>query len=197
MSVGEIRAGVPLMCQFIFTNSGPNAVELVEARPGCGCLRPAFEQRFITPGKQGKVIVELKTLGQPAGRHAWQLTVTYKDGEQIREQPLLVVADVVTEVSIQPASMMLYAETASSHEVTLTDLRAEPLQILDVRTTAPFLLAQAGPFQKDSFGYFTCKIKVSTTADISMGRHEEMLVIYTADPVYRELRLPITVVKLN
>jgi len=195
LRLGEIRGGLPFACQFAFVNAGQNNVELVEARPGCGCLKPRFEERQIAPGKHGTIPLEVQTVGQPAGPHTWQLTVLYRDGDQLREQALQVTATVVTEVSVQPASLTLFTEGVSCHDVTLTDLRPQPLQILDVQVTSPFLRAEAGPFNKDGFGNFTCKIKVCTAGDLPVGRHDEMLIIHTSDPLYREFKIPITVVK--
>jgi Protein of unknown function (DUF1573) len=195
LRLGEIRSGVPLSCQFTFVNTGPHSVELVEARPGCGCLKPRFEQRVFSAGQQGIIPLEIQTLGQPAGPHTWQMTVVYREGEHLHEQALQVIATVVTEISVQPASLLLLAEGAMTHMVTVTDLRAEPLRISSVETTAPFLHAEPGPFAKDEFGNFTCKIKVQIDSKTPVGRHDELLVIHTSDPIYPEFKIPITVVK--
>ena len=195
LRLGEIRSGVPLACQFTFINAGPHAVELVDARPGCGCLKPRFEQRVFSAGQRGIIPLEIQTLGQPAGPHTWQMTVVYREGDQIHEQALQVIATVVTEVSVQPASLLLLAEGAMTHTVTVTDLRSEPLRISSVETTAPFLHAEPGPFAKDEFGNFTCKIKVQVDPETPVGRHDELLVIHTSDAIYREFKIPITVVK--
>jgi Protein of unknown function (DUF1573) len=195
LQLGEVRSGLPLGCQFAFDNAGPGAVQLMEARPGCGCLKPRLTERMLAPGQRGVLPLELQTLGQPAGPHTWQMTLLYKDGERSREQLLQVSALVVNEVNIQPAALTLFAEGALSHDITLTDLRPEPLQIVSVDTTAPFLEAKAGPLNKDSFGNFSCRIKIETVGKPPVGRHDEVLVIHTNDPLYREFKVPITVVK--
>jgi Protein of unknown function (DUF1573) len=195
LQLGEIRSGLPVACQFAFINTGQGVVELVEARPGCGCLKPQLPQRQFGPGKRGIMPLELKTLGQPAGPHTWQLVLVYRDGDQLREQALHVTATVVTEVTVQPASLTLFTDGSFSHEVILTDLRTEPLQNLIVQTSSPFLRATAGPFNKDGFGNSTCSIKVETSGELPVGRHDEMLVIHTSDPLYNEFTIPITVIK--
>src|SRR5262249_35153224 len=143
VKLGEIRAGVPLVSQFTFVNDGPGTVEVLEARPGCGCLVPLLEQRQFAPGQRGVIPLEIHTLGQPAGPHTWQLTLTYRDGEQFREKTLAVTATVVIEVSVQPASLTLFADGPVTHELTLTDLRPKPLAITRVETTAPWLHGKA------------------------------------------------------
>jgi hypothetical protein len=195
LQLGEIRSGLPVACHFAFINTGQSKVELVEARPGCGCLKPQLPQRQFGPGKRGIMPLELKTLGQPAGPYTWQLTLVYRDGDQLREQALQVMATVVTEVTVQPASLTLVTEGALSHEVILTDLRTEPLQNVTVQTSSPFLRATTGPFNKDGFGNSTCKITVESAGELPAGRHDEMLVIHTNDPLYSEFTIPITIVK--
>jgi hypothetical protein len=167
----------------------------MEARPGCGCVKPQLPQRQLGPGKRGIMPLELKTLGQSAGPHTWQLILVYRDGGQLREQALQVTATVVTEVTVQPASLMLFTEGAFSHEVILTDLRKEPLQNLIVQTSSAFLRATAGPFDRDGFGNSMCRIKVETAGELPAGRHDEMLIIHTSDPLYNEFTIPITVIK--
>src|SRR5262245_56838396 len=40
VDVGEVRAGAPLTRRFDFRNAGALAVEITDAVPSCGCLRP-------------------------------------------------------------------------------------------------------------------------------------------------------------
>src|SRR2546427_745493 len=84
VNLGEVRAGVPLVCQFAFVNDGPSAVELIEARPGCGCLKPQLDQLRFVPGQHGVIPLEIHTLGQAAGPHTWLLTICYRDGDHPR-----------------------------------------------------------------------------------------------------------------
>jgi Protein of unknown function (DUF1573) len=195
LKLGEIRSGLPVACQFAFVNTGQVMVELVEVRTGCGCIQPKLPQRLFGPGTRGAIPLELKTLGQPAGPHTWSLTLVYREGSQIREQALQVTATVVTEVTVQPASLMLFTEGPLSHQVVLTDLRPKPLENLIVHTSSPFVRAIAGPFKKDAFGNSTCKIDVQIVGELPVGRHDELLVIHTSDPLYEEFTIPITVVK--
>jgi hypothetical protein len=157
-------------------------------------LKPRFDKRQLAPGKQGKVLLDVNTLGQPAGPHTWQLTVLYRQGDRIHEQALQIMATVATEVSVQPAAMTLLTQGAISRDVLVTDLRSQPLTIVGVEVTSSLLRAAAGPFQRDDFGNLTSKIRIETAAQLPAGRHEERLVIHTDDPVYRELVVPITIV---
>jgi hypothetical protein len=193
--LGQVRSSLPLTCEFSFVNAGKDAIELVEARPGCGCLKPHLERRKFGPGQRGVVAMEVQTLGQAAGPHTWHLTLIYKDGTQVREQALQVTATVVTEVSVQPAALTMFTEGDVIQEVTVTDLRPTPLEIVAVESTSPQVTTDAGPFAKDDCGNFTSKIKIQSTGELSPGRHDEYVVIRTSDPVYSEFKVPVTIVK--
>jgi hypothetical protein len=195
VQLGKIRCGPRLVQVFPFRNNGPGVVELLEARPGCGCLKSRLEQPRLAPGESGLLSLEIDTLGQAAGPHTWQLTVVYRDGEQRREQVLQMTADVFTEVSVQPAAVTLFAQGPLTHELTLTDLRPQPLLIVQVETTSTHLRAHAGPFHKDLFGHFTSKIQVEVDGSLPPGRHDETVIIHTDDPLYREIKVAVSVVK--
>src|SRR5579864_140328 len=42
---GEVRSGLSLSHRFTFCNRGPEAVEITDVRPSCGCLAPKLEKR--------------------------------------------------------------------------------------------------------------------------------------------------------
>src|SRR5262245_54289302 len=102
--LGEVRSGAKLGHAFTFVNAGPGPVEIVEARPGCGCLRPRLEQTRYQPGEQGTILLEVNARGESAGPHTWRLQLLYRDGGTTREAALAVSAHVVTEVTLQPAA---------------------------------------------------------------------------------------------
>ncbi len=201
VQVGEIRTGRPLTCQFAFANRGKKVVEVVEVRPGCGCLKPRLDQRRFAPGQRGVLPLEVQTLGQAAGPHTWHVTVLYREGEgegegsPLREQALEVSGTVVTEVSVQPAALTLVTEGGISQEVTVTDLRTTPLKIVGVESSSAQVQVEASPFARDASGNFTSKVTVQASNELEPGRHDEFLVIHTTDPEYSEFKIPVTVVK--
>jgi hypothetical protein len=195
VDLGDIRSNVPIVKAFSFANQGPEAVDLVEARPSCGCLKPLLAKMHFGPGERGDITLEVNTLGQPAGPHAWQVTLVYKVGGEVREQSLQVAGTVVTEVSVQPAAVTLVVEGPLTHEITLTDLRPRPLAITRLETTSAWLTADAGPLVRDAFNNATSKIRLAVGPSCPPGRHDEYIVIHTDDATYRELKVAVTVVK--
>ena len=195
MDAGEVRSGVPLMHSFAFVNEGTTAVEITGARASCGCMTPRLEKKSLQPGERGMLTLEVNTFSQAAGPHQWQTTLTYRAGSATYEAVVLLQARIVTEVTIQPASMTFFANSAMEHELVLTDLRAKPLTITGTKTTTSQLQLQVSGEYQDQAGHAVRKLRLKMDGEFSEGRHDEILAIYTDDPVYRELKVPITVIK--
>ncbi len=193
--VGEVRSGAPLKQRFAFVNQGPGTVTITDLRTGCGCVRPKLEQRVYAPGDEGAVELEVHTLSQPAGEHAWPLQVAYRIGGEAREAELVVKGRVVTEVTVQPAALTILTGGAAAHELTLTDLRDRPLSVTGVQTSSPHLKGEVKQTAADGAGHRAVTITLSLGADCPDGRHEETVTILTDDAAYRELTVPVTVVK--
>jgi hypothetical protein len=195
-SLGTVRGGVPAAHEFCFTNAGPGVVHLLDAQPGCGCLTPRLERRAYQVGETGSVRLVVNTLGQSAGDHTWRLQLRYRieDGP-VRELPLELHVRVITEVTVQPAELTLVAAQGLASEIVLTDLRDRPLTLAAVRTSSPRLEARAEPACRDALGHWMWRIRLDVSPAFAEGRHEEALHIYTTDPVYSDLMVPVTVVK--
>lgn len=195
VDLGELRIGARLSHQFEFVNEGPEAVEVTEARASCGCMTPRLSQRVYPPGEHGCLLLEVNTLTQPAGPVGWRVQVYYRTGTSPREATLEMTARLVSEIRVQPAALVVFTDSALAHDVTLTDLRPRPLAITGVHASSPQLHTQLAPDGHDAAGHVVRTIRVEVTADYPEGRHEETVRIDTDDPDYRELTVPVTVVK--
>jgi hypothetical protein len=192
---GEVRSGPVLSYRFAFTNTGPDPVEIFDLRTTCGCLSPQLAQRDYQPGETGTLLLEVNTLTQPPGPHAWRVQVFFRSASKEQDIPLQLNARLVTEVTVQPAALNVVTEHAVSHELVLTDLRPHPLTITAVRPTSPRLTARLGEAGQDAQGHWTRRIHLEVPEDYPEGRHEEAVVIYSDDLAYRELKVPVTLVK--
>ena len=193
--VGEVKSGAPLVHEYAFTNSGPETVEIEEVRVSCGCQKPELESRSYKPGESGKLRIEVNTLTQGIGPHAWRTTVRYRRGGEEGERELLLSATVAAEITVEPPELEIFADRAISHELRLTDRRAKRLTITSVQTTSPKLTARVTAETRDAQGQPTRTIRLDVPSDFPEGRHQEMLNIYTDDPLYRHLKVPVTVTK--
>ena len=193
--VGQVRAGAPLRYPFAFVNEGPQPVDIMSLRASCGCLKPKVDHRTWQPGDKGEVSLEVHTLGLSSGLHTWRLFVNYQIGDVTYEAALQLTGNVLTEVSVSPANVTVFAESAVGHDILLTDLRETPLTISALQTSSPKLTSQLAGSYTDEFGRQVRKIHIEVADDCPDGRFEEVVDIYTNDPSYRDLRVPVTIVK--
>jgi hypothetical protein len=193
--VPEVRTSVPFTHQFAFVNEGPESVEITEVRAGCGCLTPRLSRRVLKAGEEGSLVLEVNTVVVSAGQHTWKVHLTYRRGDLPCETQLELTADVVAEVTVQPAALTIFTEDGAAQQFQLTDLRSQPLTVTAVRTSAAALKASLGETSRDGLGHWVHKINVEVTGDYPEGKHEEVVSISTNDPAYRDLKVPVTIIK--
>jgi hypothetical protein len=191
---GQAYTGKELAHTFAFVNEGREAVEIVEARASCGCLTPQLEKRVYQPGERGALRLEVNTFTQPAGPHAWTVQVRTRSGADVQEVGLRLTAQLLTEVSIQPAALVLFTDQAVAHELVLSDTRPQPLTATSVQVNLAGLKPSLTARGQEG-GRALQTIRLEVTADCPEGRHEEFLHILTDDPEYRDLKVPVIVVK--
>jgi hypothetical protein len=193
--VGEARTGMPLAHRFAFVNAGAEPVEITHIVSSCGCLTPRFEQRVYRPGDSGSVLVEIDTLSQSPGPHSWIARVQWRSPSISAETALQLTARMVAEIAVQPAALTIFADSAVAHDISLTDIRPQPLSIRAVRSSSTKLTVQMTKEGRNPLGQRTWTIHLAVADDFPAGRHEEAVTVYTDDLAYRDLRIPVTIVK--
>jgi hypothetical protein len=195
VEVGDVKCGAPLAHDFAFRNAATQAIEIIDIQASCGCLKPKLEPRTFKPGEGGTLHIEVNTLTQSAGPHAWEVRVRYRLGEEIREPVLKLVGHIIAEISVEPNSLTIHADRAIAHELRLTDLRSHAMNITAVRSTSSNITARVAGEARDAKGHMVRTIRLEVADDLPEGRHEEMLDIYTDDAAYRDLKVPVTILK--
>lgn len=189
VKLGEVCTGRPLRQRFDFTNQGPNTISIYRLEAACGCMTPRLDKQVYRPGESGSFVLEVNTLTQPAGPNSWRVGVHYTDGEQGKTQDLHVSATLRAEIKVEPPRLALSTSGSITHDVIVTDERALPFRVTQARTTSAHLTAEVAPAQGRSI-----RVHLVVRQDMPAGTHEEMLSIFTDDPGYPELRVPVTVV---
>jgi Protein of unknown function (DUF1573) len=192
---GEVKAGAPLSHTFTFVNRGPGVVEITGIESSCGCLTPRLDQRTFQPGEHGSILVEVNTLSPAPGPHIWQVKLSCRSGAMVSEVPLRLTARLVREIVVEPAAVNMFVDGPMQTEFRLIDPRSKPLQLQEVHTTAPALQAEIAGQERDTSGHLIYKVHLRVTGDMVEGRHEEFVSLFTNDPDYREIKVPVTVVK--
>jgi hypothetical protein len=193
--LGEIKAGVRLAHRFDFINDGPDRVDIVDLRPSCGCIVPALDPRTFQSGEKGVLRLEIRSLGEPAGMHHWNLQVISRTANASKEIQLHLTARVVAEISVQPPTMTAYADRALVHEIRVVDFRPNAMNVVAVHASSPGLQCKIGELVRDEAGNAVRIVKLEIRADLPDGRHAEAVHIQTDDPVYKELEIPVTIIK--
>ncbi len=195
VDVGEVRAGSPLSHKFTFKNRGPEEIEITGIQSSCGCLTPHLSGRRYSRGEEGSVWVEINTLSPAPGPHTWQVKLVCRVGEVITEIPLQIKAQLVREIVVEPAAVNMYVDGPIQTEIRLTDLRPQPLSLLAMDTSAPALQVALDGEEQDGSGRLVRKITLQVKDDFPEGSHDVTLRLYTNDPSYREIKVPVTIVK--
>jgi Protein of unknown function (DUF1573) len=191
--LGELRGGPVYDHRFDFVNDSVQTLEITDIRLGCGCLQPVLEKRVFAPGEKGSLRLNIRTLGQPSGARTWQAHVQYRHRGELRETTLILAASIRNEITIEPSILAMSVETALKQEITITDHRSSPCKVKAVLASSPAIHVTVQPTDN---GVTRVLLKVSA-ADLTAARSEEMVSIYFDDPFYRELQVPITLLKAN
>jgi Protein of unknown function (DUF1573) len=193
--LGDVRSGTTVTHRFPLVNRSNVDLVITDVRTDCGCTVAKLEKRRLKPGEETSLGILVSTLTQAAGPQSWPTRVTFRCGDDSGERTLTLTGTIVPTVSVEPAGLGIYTESSVRREVTLLDRRREPLAISVVYTTSPKLRAVQSEPRRDGEGHTIYTIQLDVAADFPEGRHDETLFIYTTDPDFRELKVPVKVVK--
>jgi hypothetical protein len=181
--------------RFAFVNAGAEPVEITDIISSCGCLTPRFEQRVYRPGESRSVLLEIHTLSQSPGPHTWIARVQWRSRSISAETAVQLTARLVSEIRVHPAALIIVADSAVAHDISLTDIRPQPLSVRAVRSTSTKMTARVTSETQDPAGSRIWNIHIVVAEAFPPGRHEEAVTIYTDDPAYRDLRYRVTIIK--
>ena len=127
---GRVRAGDPVKCTYVFTNTGNELLVLNTVQPQCGCTTAGEWTKQVEPGKTGTIPIQFNTASYN-GPVFKQVTVTCN----VTNQPTLFLqlkGTVYKPYEFIPSLAVLNippdTETAST-VVTFTNNTEEPLML--------------------------------------------------------------------
>jgi hypothetical protein len=204
---GDIKAGPPLIHTFDLTHAGgAGTLYITRVEAGCGCLRQSLTSTRLQPGETAKLSIEVNSLTQPDGPNRWQVQVSYTldlppaaPGGPVMSrsgtQPLTITANLSREVSVTPPQVAFSCTGEASQTLILTDTRGKPLTVVKAITTSNDLTAQIGQPGNAPNGTRTQAILLKLSADAPIAHRDDTVVLYTDDPAYPELRIPVRILK--
>lgn len=193
VNLGEVRGGPTRQHRFELINDGPTTIEIIDIERGCGCLEPRLDSKTLKPGAKTSLLVELRTAGQPNGPRSWNLRLRYRDGHAVREELLVIAATIRSDVTVQPTILALQVQDTLRQQVIVTDIRKSPLKVTAIHVSSPAIRASV----VSAAGGVT-KLQLEIAApQLQVGRQDATLSIYTDDPLYNPLQLPIVLTRAS
>ncbi len=194
---GDVKAGPPLVHTFDLVHNGAGTVTITKVEAGCGCLRQTLGAQVLAPGQQTKLSLEVNTLTQPDGPNRWQATVGYKleapgAAPQTGELVLQITATLSRDVTVTPPQVAFSTTGEARQVLIVTDKRAKPLTVTKAASSSQHLTVEVAAVAGRA-GAYAVEVKLLPSAPT--GHRDEIVVLYTDDPAYPELRIPVRVLK--
>ena len=184
---GEAKIGQQLVETFTLTNRSATPISITNVQSSCGCLEPKLDRRDLQPNESTKLTVEINTLSQPAGQMNWPVRVQHSAGTL----ELALCATLVSEVKIEPAATVFRIRQARSVTVTVADTRAKPFRVMAVGASMQQVHAEVTSTEGNA-----STIRVTATPNGSSGTQKGFVWITTDDPLYPQIRVPVTLTEL-
>ncbi len=130
---GEVAKGDKLDWSFLVKNTGTADLQIIAAKPGCGCTVADFD-KVIKPGETGKVTAHVDTTNF-SGPIAKTVTLETNDPTSPTSQ-LTIHAIVKPYVEAYPAGFVRFNQLqgeVSTQSITLYSEEDEPFEIKDVQ----------------------------------------------------------------
>jgi hypothetical protein len=192
VQLGDIAGGKPCEVAVTLANDGAEPLEILEVNRDCSCMTPHLDKRLLEPGGRTKLSMAIRTLGHADGAHTWITGIRYRLQEKTLDASLVIHAKITSEVTVKPAVCALFVEKSLRQEIILTDRRPAPLQVTKVTVSHAALRITR---REQKAGVVTITLEADA-AGLTPGRHDELLSIYTSDPDYGHLEVPITLTRL-
>ncbi len=195
-SVGEVTANKPLVHVFHLENTGTKPLTIVDVRRTCACAKYDLGEKSLAPGQKTALRVNFNLLTQPEGPGQWNVGVVYavEGREEKAELALSVSAKVKKDVWVEPVSLVMIGEKDLSGLVTVFDRRGKALTVTGARLGVDQVTSKVDPANvKDVVKHQAIRLTVGE--NLPVGSYVDELAIDTDDPEYREIRIPVRIVK--
>jgi hypothetical protein len=194
IDLGEAKAGQVFAKEVKVTNPTGSAITVADIKSSCGCVRPVMEPATLAPGASGVLKLEVNTVTSNPGPTTYGLRLRFQDQGQLREQQYVLTAHVIQEIVVNPASITCIGERPRPQTISLLDKRPTPFKPVKLERTSPFLEVEwVQPPQMDPQPQYA--LKVTVREDLPAGKHDHEVIVYTSDPAYPALRIPISITK--
>lgn len=195
VDLGEVEPTEEIRAVYRFTNHGSGPVTIGELVPSCGCLNPQLKKLSYDPGESGEFFVRVRTANEQPGLREYTLAVHYDDGEPRETNLTFRVVLPEEQVVVRPRALIFFqwSNQPTKQELLVTDPRANPLDLIGARCTSDSVDVQLGQREVDAEGHVQYRVSVTVPGNVAPGRHQALVTLFTNDPVFRELKVPLII----
>jgi hypothetical protein len=147
---GSVESVQTVEHTFIIKNAGTAPLEIINARPSCGCTVANVSEKIVAPGGQSEVAAKLSL----AGRHGQQYkTITIESNDPNNRQMMLTLkGDVSSAVDVQPDRIMfgqVKPGGVMTQEVQIVATGTNTVKVLKAESTSPVFVPEIIPVEEN------------------------------------------------
>jgi hypothetical protein len=195
VDLGPVAPSEQVSAHFEFTNRGRDTALISELVPSCGCLEPQLKKKAYRPGESGYFTVRVQTANQNAGQKEYTVIVKYNDPEPREALVTFRVQLPDNQVSVRPIALYFWqpGSRPTTQEIEISDRRGRPLTISRVECSRNAAQVELAGSDVDSDGNWHGRVSVTVPGNQPAGRLEAIVRIFTDDPDYPMLRVPLRI----
>lgn len=196
VDLGPVNPSEEVRVHFDFTNRGTENVTIDELLPSCGCLQPQLPKKEYKPGESGSFFVRVQTANENPGLKEYNIAVKYNDPEPRQAEVFFRVVLPDDEVLVRPRALAFYQLGSGGikpQTIEITDRRGRHLNVTRVECSRDVVRVERQESQPDESGIWRERLSVAVADVLPPGRIEALIRIFTDDPEYRVLRVPLEI----
>lgn len=169
---GNVSPATTHVCEFKFTNTGNDVLEIYEVEKTCGCTPFVLDKKKYAPGEKGSLKVGFFSDTQ-LGSTIKPLYL-YSNDETNPEIELDIKANIIAKVDYDPKALklLMMRPNADCPTITIRSLDNQPFSIQSFKSTSNCITVDFDPSVKARQFVLQPKVDTQKLEKISAGRFE-------------------------
>jgi hypothetical protein len=201
-NAGVVQKGAKVEYAFVIKNTGKAPLQILEAKPGCGCTVAEFDKE-IPPGGEGRIRAAMDTTGFAYGEQKKSINVRTND--EVEPSFILQLGAVVSAyVRVLPSDavvfnarhgfqeekrIVLHAEDGAVFDVTSAAADSEYLKVSYKKVTEPLLEIDPNVAARKGDYVVTIRLDAKTPVGYLAGRG---VTVKTSHPKMPEVKIRVS-----
>jgi hypothetical protein len=169
---GNVSPATTHVCEFKFTNTGNDVLEIYEIEKTCGCTPFVLDKKKYAPGEKGSLKIGFYSDTQ-LGSTIKPLYL-YSNDETNPEIELDIKANIIAKVDYEPKSLklLMMKPNADCPTIRIRSLDNQPFSIQSFKSTSNCITVDFDPSVKARQFVLQPKVDTQKLENISTGRFE-------------------------